>query len=318
MKRKKGKIAIFILIILFSYVILDNRYTLIFLQQLKAKHELAVSGGDSLYQEIVAKAKEYEIPPENAEIHRVWKKTPGYNGRSVDIDASYKRMKKKGSFDPKLLVFKQIPPSVHLSDLPNEAIYRGHPDKPMVSFLINVAWGNEYIPKMLAVLKKHHVKATFFLEGRWVKENPELAKMIVESGHEIGNHSYSHPDMARLPSARIRQEMEETNKIIKATTGKNVKWFAPPSGSFRKEVVDIAADMNMETIMWSVDTIDWQKPRPETLINRVMSKIHNGAMILMHPTSSTAESLDSLIKKIKEKNLSIGSLSSLLDEKRLD
>jgi len=67
----------------------------------------------------------------------------------------------------------------------------------MVSFLINVAWGNEYLPDILATLKKQNVKASFFLEGRWVQKNPELAKMIVEAGHEVGNHSYTHPDMSK-------------------------------------------------------------------------------------------------------------------------
>ena len=68
----------------------------------------------------------------------------------------------------------------------------------MVSFIINVAWGNEYLSDMLATLKKHHVSATFFLEGRWVQKNPELAKMIADAGHEVGNHSFTHPDMKNL------------------------------------------------------------------------------------------------------------------------
>ena len=100
-------------------------------------------------------------------------------------------MKPAGKFDEKKLVYKQVRPKVHLSDLPQEPIYRGHDEKPMVSFTVNVAWGNEYLPKMLEVLKKHHAKATFFLEGKWVKNNPDMAKMIVDAGHEVGNHSYS-------------------------------------------------------------------------------------------------------------------------------
>ena len=96
----------------------------------------------------------------------------------------------------------------------------------MVSFIINVAWGNEYIPDMLATLKKHQVYATFFLEGRWVKNNPDLAKMIVDAGHEVGNHSYSHPDMRTLESIKVREELKKTNEMIEVTTGEKVKWFA--------------------------------------------------------------------------------------------
>jgi hypothetical protein len=95
---------------------------------------------DPLYQSIVKNASTYEIPPSNAKIDEVWKAIPGYNGITVDIEASYKNMKKIGTFNEKKLVYKQTEPSVHLNDLTPSPIYRGHPDKPMVSFIINVAW----------------------------------------------------------------------------------------------------------------------------------------------------------------------------------
>jgi probable sporulation protein (polysaccharide deacetylase family) len=272
---------------------------------------------DPLYQSIVKNASTYEIPPSNAKIDEVWKAIPGYNGITVDIEASYKNMKKIGTFNEKKLVYKQTEPSVHLNDLTPSPIYRGHPDKPMVSFIINVAWGNEYLPEMLATLKKHQVKASFFLEGRWVKNNPELAKMIVSAGHEVGNHSYTHPDMKRISAAQTRDQLLKTNEVIEAATGKKSIWFAPPSGSYRDETVTIAAEFKMKTVMWTVDTIDWQKPSPNQLINRVISKISNGSMVLMHPTESTAKSLDTLITRIEEKGLKLGTVSDLMSEERI-
>jgi probable sporulation protein (polysaccharide deacetylase family) len=272
---------------------------------------------DPLYQSIVKNASTYEIPPSNAKIDEVWKAIPGYNGITVDIEASYKNMKKIGTFNEKKLVYKQTEPSVHLNDLTPSPIYRGHPDKPMVSFIINVAWGNEYLPEMLATLKKHQVKASFFLEGRWVKNNPELAKMIVSAGHEVGNHSYTHPDMKRISAAQTRDQLLKTNEVIEAATGKKSIWFAPPSGSYRDETVTIAAEFKMKTVMWTVDTIDWQKPSPNQLINRVISKISNGSMVLMHPTESTAKSLDTLITIIEEKGLKLGTVSDLMSEERI-
>ena len=92
----------------------------------------------------------------------------------------------------------------------------------------------------------------------------------------------------------------------------------PPSGSFRDEVVKIADDFQMGTIMWTVDTIDWQRPEPDVLLQRVMRKIHPGAIILMHPTSSTAEALDIMITKLKEQGYKVGNITELLDEKRVD
>ncbi|MGY3717396.1 polysaccharide deacetylase family protein [Sutcliffiella cohnii] len=273
---------------------------------------------NSLLVEIEEKASAYEIPPQDARIDKVWKAVPGYNGRTVDIKESYKKMKKSGVFDEKKLVFKQLSPQIHLKDLPASPIYKGHEDKKMVSFIVNVAWGNEYIPNMLETLKKHEIKATFFLEGRWVKENPSIAKMIVDAGHEVGNHSYSHPNMKTLGANAVRDQLLKTNSVIEATTGVKVKWFAPPSGSFRQEVVEIAKQYNMGTIMWSVDTIDWQRPEPNVIVDRVMGKVHPGAIILMHPTDPTSKSLETLIVSIKEKDLHIGTISSLLSEERMD
>lgn len=289
-----------------------------YLGNLHSETVTAVVEKTDLFQKIKMKAEEINVPAQDAKIDRVWQAIPGYNGLKVDEKASYKKMKAANKFDEKKLVIKQVKPEVHLKDLPPTAIYKGHPEKPMVSFLINVAWGNEYLSSMLATLKKHHVKATFFLEGRWVRENPELAKMIAEAGHEIGNHSYSHPDFKKLSAAQTKAEIKKTNDVIKATTDKTCVWFAPPSGSYREETVKIADQFNLGTVMWSVDTIDWQKPSVSVLMDRVMTKVHPGAMILMHPTEPTAQALDELITQIKARDLQIDTVSSLLSETRLD
>ncbi|MEH7382573.1 polysaccharide deacetylase family protein [Bacillus sp. JJ1533] len=319
MKKQYIQFFVFICILLISIGSLHNPYTNDYVKGLKEGADAipVSSKGDQLLNEIEKRAIEYSIPAEDAKIDPVWKATPGLNGLEVDIQASYEKMKKAGTFDESKLVYKQLSPKVHLKDLPSSAIYRGHPNKPMVSFLINVAWGNEYIPDMLETLKKHNVKATFFLEGRWVKENPDLAKMIVDAGHEVGNHSYTHPDMKKLSSELVREQLIKTNQVIEAATGKKPNLFAPPSGSYRDEVVKIADELGMKTIMWSVDTIDWQRPQPHVLVQRVMGKIHPGALVLMHPTSPTAQSLERLILSIKQKDLAIDNVSTLLNEERI-
>lgn len=305
------------LIFMFSFFIMNNSLVDQYLAKLKGDTNIVSLNRDSLYDEIVSKAKEYEVSPSDAKIDPIWKAIPGYNGLKINIEASYKRMKKDGKFNEERLVFEQVKPKIHLKDLSPTPIYKGHPNKPMVSFIINVAWGNEYLSPILETLKKHHVHATFFLEGRWVKNHPDLAVMIASEGHEIGNHSYSHPDMKQLSSAKVREEIQRTEEVIKATIGKSSDWFAPPSGSFRDEVVKIAHEEKLGTILWSVDTIDWRNPSPEELIRRVMGKIHNGAIILMHPTKSTSQSLDELIKQIKNKDLEIDTISNLLSEERI-
>jgi peptidoglycan-N-acetylglucosamine deacetylase len=312
------KRLLFIAIILSgAWLLVNNPYSQHYLISLKME-SVAVSGQENhLYREIESKAANYEVKPLDAKVDPVWKAIPGYNGLKVNVEKSYEKMKERNGFSEDLLVYEEIKPKVHLNDLPPTAIYKGNPEKPMVTFIINVAWGNEYLSDILATLKKHHVNATFFLEGRWVKNSPELAKMIVEGGHEVGNHSFSHPDMKSLSTARIHEEIKKTNEVIEATTGEKPRWFAPPSGSYKEEVAKVASVHGLGTVMWSVDTIDWKKPSPDALIQRVTDKLHNGAMILMHPTNSTTRALDALITEIKAQNYEIDTVSELLSEDRI-
>lgn len=276
----------------------------------------AVTKSDPLLEEIRKKVHEYEEAPTDACIDRVWKKTPGRNGLKVLVNESYQKMKKHGKFDPTLIVFEEIPPKVTLKDLPAAPIYRGHPEKRMVSFLINVSWGEAYIPDILNTLKEHDIKATFFIEGKWAKEHKQYVEMIVEQGHLIGNHAYDHPDMKTLSNEAIKKQIDDTNDILEAIIKTRPKWFAPPSGSFDQRVVEIAHEEGMETVLWSVDTIDWKNPSVSVMINRVMKKLHPGAMILMHPTEPVARGLSDLIEAIKAEGYKIDTVEQLLSEAR--
>lgn len=271
---------------------------------------------DQLKSDITSKATELYEEPEDAYIDRIWKKTPGRDGREVNIKETIENMKEKDRVDKSLFIYERIKPEIQLSDLPAAPIYRGHPKKDMVAFLINVSWGTEHIPPMLEALKNQDVKATFFLEGKWAKKNSEYVKMIEDEGHLIGNHAYNHPDMQRLSEAEIKQQLEQTNDIIKAITDEVPMWFAPPSGSFNTSVVEEASKLNMETILWTVDTIDWKHPSVDVMHQRVMRNIHNGATILMHPTEVMEKGFDSLIESIKEEGYRIGTLEQLMRAER--
>lgn len=273
---------------------------------------------DELYKEIQSKSEQHEIKPIDAKIDRVWKAIPGYNGLRVDVEASYKKMKKAGKYDESMLVFVEIPPAVHLDDLEPQPIFRGNPEKPMVSLLINVAWGDEFIPPILKILDDNKVKATFFFDGSWTKKSPDLAKMIYNKGHEIGNHAYSHPDLQKRSRSETMEEITKTNDIIFETLNVQTKWFGPPSGSFNQQTIDVAHELKMKTILWTVDTVDWRKPEPTEMVNRVVSKVENGSMILMHPTDPVAKGLDRMIREIKSKGLHIGTVSDLMSEKRIE
>ncbi|WYP24922.1 polysaccharide deacetylase family protein [Alkalihalobacillus sp. FSL W8-0930] len=318
---KKGMMhcGLVLVLILLTAGALQNPFSLSYVDAIRQTQAEAVSTKeDALYQEIIEQAKAYLIPPEDARVDKVWKAVPGLNGVQVDVQKSYDKMKELGEFNASLLVFKEVEPEVHLDDLPPSPIYRGNDQKQMVSLLVNVAWGNEYIPDILKTMKRYDVKSTFFLDGSWVHNNPNVAKMIYEEGHEIGSHAYSHPDMQTISKAEIVDQLERTNDVIDATLGVTPKWFAPPSGSFSDTVVQEAAKQEMHTILWSVDTVDWRKPQPQEMVQRVLGKVHPGAMVLMHPTDSSARGLEQLLAGIKEKGFEIGTVSDLLAETRTE
>ena len=273
---------------------------------------------DDLYIEIKNYSDQHKVEPIDAKIDRVWKAIPGYNGLEVDIEASYKNMKPSTDIDTNKIIFKETSPKIHLNDLEPSPIYRGNPEKPMVALLINVAWGNEYIPGILKTLKGSRVKATFFFDGSWVKNNPDLATMISLEGHEIGNHAYSHPDLKQRSRNETMDELIKTNDVIEATLGIKPIWFAPPSGSFNQETIHVADELGMKTILWTVDTVDWKKPATSEMVARVVSGVSNGSMVLMHPTKAVFEGLETMIIDIKAKGYQLGTVSDLMSEKRID
>ncbi|HET7629105.1 MAG TPA: polysaccharide deacetylase family protein [Bacillales bacterium] len=308
----------FVLIFLFAFGTVQNPWTSRYIHDLKQDPVVSVDQNNPLYEKIVQAAEKYNEPAIDAKIDPVWKAVPGYNGIKVDVAASYKKMMKDGQrFANDRLVFRQVEPDVHLNDLKPAPIYKGNPNKPMVSLMVNVAWGNEYIPKMLKVLKQEHVRATFFLDGSWVKKNPDLAKMIAEAGNEIGNHAYSHPDMKALSAEAARRQIVKTNEVIRSTLEMKPKLFAPPSGSYNKQTVKVVDSLGMKTIMWTVDTVDWKNPNPDAMVMRVLQNIGSGSLVLMHPTKASAEGLAAMIHGIRERGYQIGTVSALLDEDRL-
>lgn len=273
---------------------------------------------DELYKEIQSYANEHNVKPIDAKIDRVWKAIPGYNGWEVDVDASYQNMLPGAAFEPSKIVFKETAPNIHLDDLDPSPIFRGNPEKPMNALLINVAWGNEFIPQILEILKDNEVKATFFFDGSWVKANPDLATMIHAEGHEIGNHAYSHPDLQQRSRSETMEELRKTNEVINSTLAVQPIWFAPPSGSFNNTTVAVADELGMKTILWTVDTVDWKQPKTSDMVTRVVAEASNGSMILMHPTKPVAEGLGSMIRGIKEKGLKLGTVSELMNEERIN
>lgn len=277
----------------------------------------ADASGDELMTVIREEAAKRREEPIDAVIDRVWKAIPGYNGIEVDIEKTYQKAKAlpQGADIP--YQYREIKPRVNLEDLAAEPIYRGNPNKPMVAFMINVAWGNEYIVPMLNTLDEAKVKATFFLDGSWLKKNVELAKEIQQRGHQLENHAYSHPNMSQLDDYRARMEISKTKDLLKSELGVDNRWFAPPSGDFNDRTVKQAADYGLKTVLWTLDTVDWKKPLPSSIVQKIADKVAPGTLILMHPTDSSSRALKEMIAVIRAKGLVLGTVEETLSSDRV-
>lgn len=266
---------------------------------------------------IVKEAEQRNVAPMNATLDRVWKAIPGYNGKEVDVERSLQLAKDWVPGTKLPLVWKEIRPQISLEDLPVEPIYKGNPHKPMVTLMVNVAWGNEYLPSMLKTLDDENVRATFFFDGTWLSKNMDLAKEIAERGHEVSNHGYSHKDMSKLNRQQAIDEIAKTEKLLQDGLGVQNQWFAPPSGDFDQETVEIAYELKLRTVLWTIDTVDWMKPTPESIVNKISRRLEPGALILMHPTESSSIALPSIIREVKARDMVLGTVSELLSTNRV-
>ncbi|MBU8880338.1 polysaccharide deacetylase family protein [Bacillus sp. FJAT-29790] len=194
----------------------------------------------------------------------------------------------------------------------NTLIYQGDSQSAKISLMVNVAWGNEYLMDLLKILEDYQIHLTFFLEGRWVENNSQFAQMIRMAGHEIGNHAYSHPNMLTLSKEEITNEITRTNDVIEENLKIKPAFFTPPFGYFDQRVIEIAAKEKMKTILWSLDTLDWKLEDHNEIINRIVPKLQNGSIILMHPTKSSLEALPIILNHAADSGLKVCTISELL------
>ncbi|HLR21420.1 MAG TPA: polysaccharide deacetylase family protein [Tissierellaceae bacterium] len=194
-----------------------------------------------------------------------------------------------------------------------DIFYQGIKDEKVVSFACNIDWGNESIEDMLNIFKDRNINITFFPTGKWAEKNPKLLKNIYDDGHEIGNHGYSHVDYDKLSLSENIEQIKKADSIIKNIIGEKPIYFAPPSGAFSDSTIKAADDLDYKTIMWSVDTIDWREDSTEdVIVERVLSNIHNSAIVLMHPTEETNKALPKIIESLLKQGYNIGRISDIL------
>lgn len=192
-------------------------------------------------------------------------------------------------------------------------IYCVDTDKKQVALSFDAAWGNEQTDGLLKTLDKYKVKTTFFLVGDWVEKFPESVKEIAEHGHDIGNHSDTHPHMTQMSTADMTAQIQACNDKIKALTGNTPTLFRAPYGDYNNDVVKSVNGCKMYCVQWDVDSLDWKDPTPEQIVKNITSKIKNGSIILMHNgAKNTPEALPKVIEAIKAEGYEIVPISQIL------
>lgn len=205
------------------------------------------------------------------------------------------------------------------SDLPARygAVYLGDRDKKTVYLTFDAGYSNENLEKTLDVLKKHEVKATFFILPGIVKYNPEIVERMALEGHTLGNHSYSHGNMALCcDTESLGKELSAMENYYTERTGRQLsKLFRPPEGAFSEGMLAACKELGYTCVFWSYAYADWDdkaQPDADKALQKLVANTHNGMVLLLHPTSATnAAILDDYLTIIKDRGFSVGSVTDL-------
>ena len=187
-----------------------------------------------------------------------------------------------------------------------DAYYLGDTGSKTVCLTFDAGYENGCTEKILDVLKKHEVKAAFFLVGDYIQRNADLVRRMAAEGHTVGNHTMHHPDMSAVADLEaFRAELEGVEKLYGETVGEPMpKYYRPPQGIYSQENLRMAQELGYKTVFWSLAYVDWKnddQPDPEAALQKLEARLHPGAVVLLHSTSRTnAEILDRLLTRWKD------------------
>ncbi|HJA81247.1 MAG TPA: polysaccharide deacetylase family protein [Candidatus Mediterraneibacter intestinipullorum] len=200
-----------------------------------------------------------------------------------------------------------------------DAFYAQDTDEKIMYLTFDCGYENGNTGIILDSLKKHGVSATFFVVGTYIESEPELIKRMTEEGHTVGNHTWHHPDMSQIASMdSFQKELKDVEDAYKEVTGKEMtKYYRPPQGKFSETNLQMAKELGYKTFFWSLAYVDWyddDQPTKEEAFNKLLGRIHPGAVVLLHSTSDTnAAILDELLGKWEEMGYQIRPLEELAE-----
>lgn len=200
-----------------------------------------------------------------------------------------------------------------------DAFYAEDTTEKVIYLTFDAGYENGNTPAILDALKKHQVPATFFVVGNFLSTSPDLVKRMVSEGHIVGNHTYHHLDMSKISSMdTFSKEINDVETLYEEITGeKMIKYYRPPQGKYSEENLKMAKDLGYKTFFWSLAYVDWyqdDQPTKEEAFDKLLGRIHPGAIVLLHSTSSTNGTiLDELLTKWEEMGYTFKSLDQLAE-----
>lgn len=200
------------------------------------------------------------------------------------------------------------------------AYYMAEGDEKILYLTFDCGYENGNTAPILDALKKHNAPATFFVVGHFLETAPEIAQRMVDEGHTVGNHTYHHPDMSKISdTASFQKEMDDVAALFRETTGSELAmYYRPPQGKYSTANLQMAKDLGYTTFFWSLAYVDWDQsnqPSHEDAIDKLTSRVHPGAIVLLHSTSQTnGEIMDEILTRWEEMGYTFRPLSDFLDE----
>ena len=198
-----------------------------------------------------------------------------------------------------------------------DAVYVGDGTEKVIYLTFDAGYENGCTAPILDALAKHNVRAAFFVVGNYLEQNPELVRRMVREGHIVGNHTYHHYDMSKLSDeTSFNEELTSLEALYREVTGLDMeKYYRPPQGIYSEKNLEMAQKLGYRTVFWSLAYVDWyqnDQPTDEQAYDKLLPRIHPGAVVLLHSTSQTnARILDDLLTKWEDMGYSFGTLDEL-------
>ncbi len=189
-----------------------------------------------------------------------------------------------------------------------------HVNGPYIAMTFDDGPSDKLTPKLLDILAEHHVKATFFVIGQNAADHPEIVKRALQEGHEIGNHSWSHPNFAKMSDENVRRDLKKTDDAIVAACGVRPTVMRPPYGSITaRQKRWIHDEFGYRIILWDVDPLDWKRPGPKVVTSRIMKETRSGSIVLSHDIHpGTIESVPATLNELEAKGFKFVTVSQLI------